>query len=110
MFIAAGHGGRTVTSCDDGKTWIANHQYDTANIDHSPYTEKGFAYGNGIFVHLIGWGAPPSVKVSKNGIDWKRFDVPKGGEGGLVFIDKPTRAFVALGGYGGCQASSDGEK
>lgn len=22
MFVGAGHGGRTITSCDDGKTWI----------------------------------------------------------------------------------------
>ena len=108
MFVAAGNGGRTITSCDDGLTWVANQAYENANVDHSPNTEKGFAYGNGLFIELIGWGAAPSAKVSRNGIDWKRVTVPKG-DGGLIFVSAPVPAFFAVGGYGGCSTSTDGE-
>ena len=33
IFIAQGDGGRTTISCDDGKTWVANHSWD---IDADP--------------------------------------------------------------------------
>jgi len=72
MFIAAGQGGRTITSCDDGMTWVANHQYADANEDHSPYAHKGLAYGDGKFIVILAWGADVSLKVSTNGVDWTR--------------------------------------
>ncbi|MDZ4697982.1 MAG: hypothetical protein SGI86_22815 [Deltaproteobacteria bacterium] len=109
MFVAAGHGARTITSCDDGRTWIANHSYENRNVDHSPYTEKGMVYGDGIFMELIGWGADPSVKLSTNGVDWQRFPVPNGGGGGLVFVELPQKKFVTVNGYGGCQSSPNGK-
>jgi hypothetical protein len=108
MFVAAGHGARTVTSCDDGRTWIANHAYENQNVDHSPYTEKGFVYGNGRFVLLIGWGAPTTVKVSDNGINWTQHAV-SGGGGGIAYLDMPSPKFITIGGYGGCQSSTDGK-
>jgi hypothetical protein len=86
MFVAAGQGGRTITSCDDGKTWIANHFYENANVDHSPYTNKGLAYGNGMFVVILAWGADVSLKTSTDGVTWTRntmFD--RGFYGGVAF-------------------------
>jgi len=78
MFIAAGQGGRTITSCDDGMTWVANHQYENKNEDHSPYTHKGLAYGDGKFIVILAWGANVSLKTSTNGVDWTR-DMSFGG-------------------------------
>lgn len=72
MFVASGYAGRTVTSCDDGRTWIANHQLAGADDDHSPYTGKGLAYGQGTFLVMMGWGADGSVKISDDGITWRR--------------------------------------
>jgi hypothetical protein len=72
MFVAAGQGGRTITSCTDGKTWIANDVLENRSEDHSPYTGKGLAAGHGVFIAVLGWGSPSSVKVSRDGISWKR--------------------------------------
>lgn len=72
MFVAAGHGGRTITSCDDGRTWTANHALESGNNDHSPYTHKGLAYGQGTFMEIMGWGAGVSLKVSDDGVTWRR--------------------------------------
>lgn len=86
MFVAAGQGGRTVTSCDDGKTWIANHSYADVDEDHSPYTNKGLTYGNGLFAVVLGWGASPSVKSSRDGVNWTRDTSIQGGfMGGIAF-------------------------
>ncbi len=72
MFVAAGQGGRTIASCDDGKTWVANRSFENNNDDHSPNTHKGLAYGGGTFVVLLGWGADSSLLVSTDGVSWKR--------------------------------------
>src|SRR5262245_24536288 len=29
MFVGQGYLGRTIVSCDDGKTWVGNHAWDT---------------------------------------------------------------------------------
>jgi hypothetical protein len=72
MFVAAGMGGRTITSCDDGRSWIADHAHEAGNADHSEYTHKGFAYGQGLFVMIMAWGANVSLKVSDDGVTWRR--------------------------------------
>lgn len=85
MFVAAGHGGRTITSCDDGKTWIANHAYESGNADHSAYTHKGMAYGNGMFMVILAWGADVSLKMSTDGVTWTRKTFGGGFYGGIGF-------------------------
>lgn len=73
MFVAAGYGLRTVTSCDDGRSWQANHIVSNSNDDHSPYAHKGLAYGDGTFVTVSGWGAGDShMKVSHDGVHWQQ--------------------------------------
>lgn len=96
MFVAAGNGGRTVTSCDDGLTWVANHVFENRNEDHSRFTHKGFAYGKGWFVSLMGWGAWSSIKVSDDGVTWKQIETPFGNTtlGSIAFDGE---AFVAFG-------------
>ncbi|MEP6654171.1 MAG: hypothetical protein ABJA82_12480 [Myxococcales bacterium] len=123
MFVATGYGARTITSCDDGKTWIADHVYNPTtgecngptpcNRSHQDLTEKGLVYGNGMFVQIVGWGANPSVNVSRNGIDWKLTKIPASLiriDGNIVFLTEPTPHFVALMGYRGfCAESTDAE-
>jgi hypothetical protein len=123
MFVASGYGARTITSCDDGKTWIADHVYNPTtgecngptpcNRSHQDLTEKGLVYGNGMFVQIVGWGANPSVNVSRNGIDWKLTKIPSTLiriDGNIVFLTEPTPHFVVLMGYRGfCAESADAE-
>lgn len=123
MFVASGYGARTLTSCDDGKTWIADHVYNPTtgecngptpcNRSHQDLTEKGLVYGNGMFVQIVGWGANPSVNVSRNGIDWKLTKIPSSLiriDGNIVFLTEPTPHFVVLMGYRGfCAESADAE-
>jgi len=79
VFVAQGHAGRTIVSCDDGHTWVANHSDDDSKIcftgdvdcDHDPGAGRGIAFGQGYFVATFGWGAPGSVRRSKNGVDWE---------------------------------------
>lgn len=90
MFVAAGFGARTVISCDDGRTWVAD-QADVLNTseDHVGHTPKGLAYDevNGRFAFLIGWKLPSQVRVSDNGVDWRDIDMRTGNStyGGLGF-------------------------
>jgi photosystem II stability/assembly factor-like uncharacterized protein len=72
MFVAVGRGGRTITSCDDGQSWINDRQLTSNNGDHEEETDKGFAYGDGYFVQVLGWGAPASLQISEDGINWRR--------------------------------------
>lgn len=88
MFVAAGFGARTVISCDDGKTWVAD-QADVLNTteDHDAHTPKGLMYDEttGNFAFLIGWKLPSQVRVSDNGVDWRDIDMRNGNStyGGL---------------------------
>ncbi|MEM9192453.1 MAG: hypothetical protein AAGF12_24985 [Myxococcota bacterium] len=74
MFVASGFGGRTVMSCDDGRTFHDRRLSDD-NGDHSAFTDKGLAYGNGVFVQLMGWGASASFQASRNGVDWTTIEL-----------------------------------
>lgn len=85
VFVAAGNGGRTVTSCDDGNTWKAEEIIVNTNDDHSPYTHKGFAFGDGNFVHVSGWGTHARIKRSHNGVTWEKSELPGFSFGGVGF-------------------------
>lgn len=96
VFMAAGHMGRTVLSCDDGLTWIRDQSADDearcwvdgdphyVECDHTPYSGTGLDAGDGWFFVQNGWGADGTVRRSRNGIDW---EVVKSGGwgGGLVY-------------------------
>ena len=57
MFVAQGHVGRTMISCDRGKSWVANRSDDDAVVcfangvdcDHGPGAANGIAAGDGWF-------------------------------------------------------------
>lgn len=79
VFVAQGHAGRTIVSCDDGHTWVANHSDDDSIVcfsdgfdcDHTPGAGRGITFAQGYFVATFGWGQPGSVRRSKNGVDWE---------------------------------------
>jgi hypothetical protein len=81
MFVAQGHLGRTMISCDDGHTWVANRSDDDDAIcwpppdqipdcDHDPGAGRGIAFGDGDFVATFGWGAPGSLRRTTDGVAW----------------------------------------
>ena len=79
MFVAAGNGGRIVTSCDDGRTWVQRELLANDDEDHSQYTSKGFAYAQGRFIQLIGWGTAATFLISDDGVTWVRRTLPEQG-------------------------------
>lgn len=80
-FIVQGHLGRTVLSCDDGRTWIFDQADDVGDgtcwsgdneieCDHNEGAGRGLAYGNGQFFAMFGWGTPSTLRRTEDGIDW----------------------------------------
>jgi len=78
MFVAIGHEGRTTISCDDGKTWVANRSDDDTvrcfeglDCDHDGRAGRGVAFAQGTFVANFGWGAPGTIRRSRDGVTWE---------------------------------------
>lgn len=80
IFVAQGHVGRTMISCDRGKTWVANRSDDDSVVcfqngvdcDHNPGAANGIAAGDGYFYATFGWGMPGSVRRSHDGVTWEK--------------------------------------
>ena len=70
VFVAVGHGGRTLVSRDDGKTWQQVF-WGFAGSDHGPWATKAVAYTGGVFVVPIGWGSPTAWLASDDGVNWR---------------------------------------
>jgi len=75
-FVAQGDRMRTLVSCDDGQTWVADQglpyvNCDEEDCDHDEGAPRGIAYGNGWFVAAFGWGSPGSIRRSRDGVDWE---------------------------------------
>ena len=82
-FVAQGHVGRTMVSCDDGRSWVGNRSNDNALIcfgyngapfvdcDHRADTGRGITFGDGWFFATFGWGAQGSVRRSSDGFTWQ---------------------------------------
>ena len=99
IFMAAGHMGRTVISCDDGRTWIRDQSVDDdarcwidrndpnyVECDHTPHSGTGLDYGDGWFFISTGWGHNGFVKRSRDGIQWETIHQGDWG-GGLAYYD-----------------------
>ena len=92
MFVAQGHVGRTMISCDSGKTWVANRSDDDSVVcfangfdcDHGPGAANGLAWGDGWFYGTFGWGQPGSIRRSHDGVTWDKV-VNDTTFGGLAF-------------------------
>ncbi len=82
-FLAVGSVGRTMLSCDDGHTWVANRSDDdtvrcgtfsTPAVDcgHGAGAAGGAAVGNGWLVVNFGWGSPGGqIRRSRDGVTWQ---------------------------------------
>ena len=76
-FVAQGHMGRTMISCDDGLTWTADQSLDDAvrcfeplDCDHHEGSATGLTYGDGLFVASWGWGTQGEIQLSEDGVEW----------------------------------------
>lgn len=72
VFVAYGHGIRTMLSCDDGATWVGN-QYEKAEDDdftHDATAARSLVFDAGRFVIAIGWGGPGRIRTSEDGVSW----------------------------------------
>lgn len=77
MFVAQGKGGRTVISCDDGLTWVADHDdfpeldCGTTDCDHQAGSGTAITYDKGYFLASFGWGYPGQMRRSADGVTWE---------------------------------------
>ncbi len=72
--LAIGNG-RIATSCDRGQSWAEDWIIDANASDHSDYAAAaGGAFGAGVFVVAMGWGAPGRVLRSTDGLNWDDLD------------------------------------
>lgn len=82
IFVAYGHAARTLTSCD-GRSWSAEHSFESDGHDHSAYSGLGrMAYGDAGFVACAGWGNPTRIIVSADGVNWD--EIPDGPDGNFT--------------------------
>ena len=69
-FVVVGHGGRIIVSKDDGQTWKQTF-FGAPGADHGIWATKSVAYGGGVFVVVVGWGAPTTYLASEDGVRWR---------------------------------------
>jgi photosystem II stability/assembly factor-like uncharacterized protein len=69
-FVVCGHGGRIITSKDDGKTWQQTF-FGSPGHDHGVWATRTMTYGGGLFVVAVGWGAPTSWLASDDAVNWR---------------------------------------
>ena len=71
VYLAAGHAGRSMMSCDDGQTWINNRtDLNAVPDDHSPTSGRAVDSANGYFYALYGWGYNGTLRRSRDGVNW----------------------------------------
>lgn len=97
-FMATGHVGRTVFSCDDGRTWIHDRSDNNAarcwvdgdpnyvECDHTNNSGRGVDSGDGWFYANFGWGQIGSVRRTRDGVNWQTM-IADGWGGGLSLLD-----------------------
>lgn len=95
VFFANGHMGRTVISCDDGRTWIRDRSADDnarcwtngdpnyVECDHSVYAGRGVdASSDGYFYINNGWGYNGEARRTRDNVTFET--VRTGGWGGGI--------------------------
>lgn len=130
VFVAQGHAGRTVVSCDGGIHWVGEHsafdEYQNVaaaelrcwsgevnhdpisgedfelECDHHAFPGRGIAYGGGAFVATFGWGDPGAVRASTDGTTWVT-GIDQTTFGGVGFVQGTWIAAA-----GNSQLSTDG--
>lgn len=109
-FVAVGYEGRSIVSCDDGQSWMGDRSDDDTvrcfsptDCDHDGKAGRGLAFGNGWFVANYGWGAPGTIRRSRDGLRWE--NVLNGSNFASMMFGKGT--FVGAAGTG--KLSMDGK-
>lgn len=81
VFVAQGHVGRTLVSCDEGRTWVADQSDDDAircfgasdpgfDCDHHEGAGNGLTSDGELWFATFGWGPPGGVRRSSDGVEW----------------------------------------
>lgn len=114
VLIAQGRLGRTMVSCDDGRTWL--HDRDEAagtrcgdpplvECFHHPWASMGLVHTGTSVVATWGWGAPGRVRRTLDGVSWE--DVTTGTSFGAI----TASAQAVIGAAGPPQVSRlDGQR
>ncbi len=96
IFMASGHGARTVMSCDDGLTWINDRQdVGALDNDHSTTASRGIDSEGGYFFANFGWGYNGTLRRSRDGVNWDV--VHDGSWGGGIAVGKSLILHVTEG-------------
>ena len=57
---------------DSARCWLSDHtDPNYVECDHNPSAQRSLVYGDGYFYAKYGWGAPGSVRRTKDGIHWE---------------------------------------
>lgn len=112
LFVAVGHVTRSIVSCDDGLTWVANHSDNdeircftsapdggSSDCDHRYGPARGLAFTpQSGFVANFGWGDPGVIRKSRDGVSWNVVDrgsnfasMVVGGDGTLFAASRSGR-------------------
>ena len=98
VFFASGHVGRTLLSCDGGRSWIrdrsdndqtrcwVNGDPNNVECDHTPGSGRGIDAGDGWLFANFGWGQPGTVRRSRNGVNWETIRSGANG-GGIGYVN-----------------------
>lgn len=110
VFAALGHVGRSVVSCDHGRTWVADQSQDDdlrcwgnggPDCDHSSNSGVDLIYTDGRLLRTLGWGAPGGVSTSTDGETW----TPLSSDTSWSALTYGRGKLIAYGGWG--SATSD---
>ena len=84
VFLAVGHAGRRLMSCDAGVSWIADKSHNDnircwtnsspnyVECDHNMFPGRGLAFGGDGYVYAsYGWGQSSTVVKSSDGVNWE---------------------------------------
>lgn len=91
VLIAQGRLGRTMVSCDDGRTWVQDRDEaagsrcgDPPLVEcfHHPWASMGLVHTGTSVVATWGWGAPGRVRRTVDGVTWE--DVVTGSSFGAI--------------------------
>lgn len=117
VFMAQGHLGRTIMSCDGGLTWINDRSDNPSGrcwqggandveCDHTPITGRGLDAGDGYFYANFGWGYPGSVRRSADGVNWTTIRSNGNGDG-ILYYD--GQLWSSWGNYNSAFSTNQGQ-
>jgi len=115
VFVATGHMGRTLISCDDGESWLHDVSADDSarcftndlDCDHSAHGNTGLVYLDGTFVATFGWGAPGTIRRTQDGLTWQTTLDETNSDNGTTFSGLTAGGGLVLAGARNSKVSSD---